>query len=127
MIVKELDPFASEDKYEKAGRAAEENVAFYLKRFYQDDPSIHVLNSIRIEMDDDAAPGAVHQPADVGGQLLRLRPRQQHAVVERVQVAVFRDPAPALDQLLMHHRDLPGRAAEADETQLEPILESLSQ
>src|SRR3546814_5552533 len=32
---------------------------------------------------NDAADGPVHQPADIGGQLLRLGPRQQHAVVER--------------------------------------------
>jgi hypothetical protein len=46
------------------------------------------------------APGAVHQPADVGGELLRLWSGQQHAVVERVQEAAFADPAPFLDQLL---------------------------
>ena len=76
---------------------------------------------------DDAAPGPVHQPADVGGELLRLRPRQHHAVVERVQKAPLGDPAHALDQVLMHDRDLPRRSAEADETQFQPIPESLSQ
>ena len=33
----------------------------------------------------DAAERAVHQPADIGRELLRLGPGQQHAVVERVQ------------------------------------------
>ena len=33
----------------------------------------------------DAAGGPVHQPADIGGELLRLRSGQQHAVVQRVQ------------------------------------------
>ena len=61
---------------------------------------------------DDAAPRAVHQPADVDGELLRLGAGQQHAVVERVQEALLAEPAPALDQLAVHDRDLPGRAAE---------------
>lgn len=55
MIIKRLDPFASNDKYEKAGRAAEENMEFYLRRFFENDPNIYVLNSIRIENNDDAA------------------------------------------------------------------------
>src|ERR1051326_7953849 len=75
---------------------------------------------------DDAAPGAVHHPADVGGELRRLGAGQHHAVVERVQETAFRDPAPALDQLLVHDRDLPGRAAEADEAELEPEAERLA-
>ena len=40
------------------------------------------------------APGAVHQPADVGRELLRLRAGQHHAVVQRVQEAPLADPAP---------------------------------
>ena len=60
----------------------------------------------------DAAEGAVHQPADVGGELLRLGPRQQHAVVERVQEAALRHPALLLDEDAVHDRDLAGRAAE---------------
>ncbi len=70
---------------------------------------------------------AVHQPADVDGELDRLRPRQQHAVVERVQVAVLGNPAAALDQFLVHHRNLPGRAAEADEAELEPVFEGFAE
>jgi hypothetical protein len=61
----------------------------------------------------DPAPGAMQQPADVHRQLLRLRARQQHAVVERVQEARLADPAPLLDQFAMHQRDLPRRPAEA--------------
>jgi hypothetical protein len=68
----------------------------------------------------DAAPGAVHEPANVGGQLLRLGPGQHHAVVQRVQEAPLADPAPALDELAVHDRDLPRRATEADEAELEP-------
>ena len=37
-----------------------------------------------------------------------------------MQEALFGNPAPALYQFLMHDRDLPGRAAEADETELQP-------
>lgn len=55
MIRKELDPFESGDKFARAGRAAEEQMAFYLKRFFERDSSTHVLNSIRLERDGDAA------------------------------------------------------------------------
>ncbi|MNF66516.1 hypothetical protein D3C84_483100 [compost metagenome] len=76
---------------------------------------------------DHAAPGPVHQPADVGRQLLSLGPGQQHAVVEGVQKASLGDPAPAFDQFLMHDRNLPGRPAETDETKLEPEQEGFAQ
>jgi len=56
---------------------------------------------------------AVHEPADVGGQLLRLRAGQHHAVVQRVQEALLGDPAPALHQLLVHHGNLACRSAKA--------------
>ena len=55
MIYKELDPFQSDDKFAKAGRAAEEQMAFYFKRFFGDDPDILVLNGIRLEANGDAA------------------------------------------------------------------------
>lgn len=55
MIYKELDPFQSDDKFARSGRAAEEKMAFYLKRFFGNDPDILVLNGIRIEADGDAA------------------------------------------------------------------------
>lgn len=55
MILKELDPFSSDDKYEKAGRNAEESIAFYLKRFFEDEENILILNGIRWETADDAA------------------------------------------------------------------------
>jgi hypothetical protein len=42
-----------------------------------------------------------------------------------VQEAMLGNPAPALDQLLVHDRDLPGRAAEADEAELEPEAQGL--
>jgi hypothetical protein len=42
-----------------------------------------------------------------------------------MQEAMFGDPAPALDQFLVHDRDLPGRTAEADEAELEPEAQGL--
>src|SRR5262245_28570377 len=69
---------------------------------------------------DDAARDPVQQPAYINGELLSLRAGQQHAVVERMQKSFFTQPAPPLDQLTMHDRDLTGRAAERDEPQLDP-------
>ena len=50
----------------------------------------------------------MHQPRNINRQLRRLRPQQQHAVIERVQIAMLGNPAALFHQLLMHHRDLPG-------------------
>ncbi len=61
----------------------------------------------------DAARGPVQQPADIGRELLRLRARQQHAVVQRMQKTAFGNPVPFLDQDAVHHRDLPCRTAKA--------------
>jgi hypothetical protein len=55
VIYKELDPFNSDDKFAKTGRAAEEQMAFYFKRFFSNDPDILILNGIRLEADGDAA------------------------------------------------------------------------
>lgn len=55
MIYKDLDPFHSDDKFARSGRAAEEQMAFYLKRFFGDDPEILVLNGIRLADAGDAA------------------------------------------------------------------------
>ncbi|WP_288841902.1 nuclease-related domain-containing protein [uncultured Deefgea sp.] len=55
MIFKELDAFIAEDKFAKSGRAAEEQMAFYLKRYFGNDNDIFVLNGIRLEADGDAA------------------------------------------------------------------------
>jgi len=70
MIVKELDPFSSNDKFEKSGRDAEESVAFYLRRFYQNDPSIHVLNGIRFKEDDDDAAQIDHLIIHASGMIV---------------------------------------------------------
>ena len=60
----------------------------------------------------DAAGSPVQQPADIGRQLLRLRARQQHAVVQRMQKPALGDPVLFLDQDAVHDCDLPGGAAE---------------
>src|SRR5262245_25523861 len=75
---------------------------------------------------DNAAKRAVHQPADVGGKLLRLGSRQQHAVVERVQKTLLGDPALFFDEDAMHHRDLPGRSTKAEPGNPQPCPKSLA-
>ena len=55
MIRKELDAFEDAGKYAVAGRNAEEKMAFYLKRYFANNPNIHVLNHIRLEFNGDAA------------------------------------------------------------------------
>ena len=55
MIVKELDPFASLDKRQLAGRKAEEQIAFYLKRAFEHDDKVRVFNGLRLEREGDAA------------------------------------------------------------------------
>ena len=74
-----------------------------------------------------AAPHLVQEPPDVDRELLRLGAGQQHAVVQRVQEPAVRDPAAALDDLLVHDRDLPRRAAEVDEAELHPEARRLAE
>src|SRR6266478_3298722 len=75
---------------------------------------------------DDAAPGFVKKPPDVDGELLRFRAGQQHAKVERVQKSRLADPSFPFDQLRLHNRDLAGRSAKADESELQPKAERSS-
>ena len=76
---------------------------------------------------DESAPGLVQQPPDVDCELLRLRSRQQHAVVQGVKKPGVSDPAYLLDQDSVHHRDLPRRAAEAQRRDLDPHPEGLAE
>ncbi len=69
---------------------------------------------------DQAAAHPVEQPTHVRRELHRLRTREQHAEAERVQEPALVDPSPALDQLLMHQRDLPGGSAEVHEAEPDP-------
>src|SRR5262245_39156656 len=75
---------------------------------------------------DDAAERAMYQPADIGRELLRLRARQQHAIVERMQEPLVRDPALLLDQNAMHDCDLAGGTAEAQRRDPQPHPERLA-
>lgn len=66
------------------------------------------------------AGSAMHQPADIGCELLRLRARQEHAVVQRMEEAAFRDPLLFLDQDAVHHRDLARGPAKTQAGDTEP-------
>lgn len=55
MIRKELNKTKATDKYSEAGIDAEKQMAFYLKRDFGYDPDVLVLNSIRLEWNDDSA------------------------------------------------------------------------
>jgi hypothetical protein len=55
MIIKELDPMILEDKFAKAGRSAEEQMAYYLRRAFANDKNILVFNGLRLTKDEDAA------------------------------------------------------------------------
>ena len=54
MIVKELDPLKSNDKFEQAGHYAESQLAFYLKREFEYDLQIFVFNHLRLKKAGDA-------------------------------------------------------------------------
>ena len=75
----------------------------------------------------DAAGGTMQQPADIGRELLRLRSRQQHAVVQCVQEPAFGNPVFFLDQDAMHHRDLSGRTAETQDGDPQPDPKGLTE
>ena len=55
MIAKMKDPIATSDRFEQAGAAAEEQMAFYLRRAFGDDESVHVINDLRLVEDGDCA------------------------------------------------------------------------
>lgn len=54
MIIKELDPFHSTDKFRIAGRKAEEQMAFYLKRYFVESEEIYVINDLRLGKDGES-------------------------------------------------------------------------
>ncbi len=62
---------------------------------------------------DEASLHAVGQPAGICGELLRLGPRQEHAEIQRVQVAHLAEPAFLLNDDAVHQGDLRRRPAEA--------------
>jgi hypothetical protein len=70
---------------------------------------------------------AVHQPADIGRQLLGLGPGEQHAVAQRVQKPALADPFLLVDDDAVHDRDLPGRAAERHRRDAQPHAQRLAE
>ncbi len=55
MILKEVDKKEAINKFEKYGLKAEKQMAYYLKRAFQDKKDIFVINDLRLEMNDDIA------------------------------------------------------------------------
>lgn len=55
MILKEKAAVAAGDWKQKAGDEAELEMAFYLRRYFADDPHVLVLHDVRLELDGDAA------------------------------------------------------------------------
>jgi hypothetical protein len=67
----------------------------------------------------------VQKPPYIDRQLLRLRPRKEHAEIEGLKKMVLVDPSFFLDQVLVHHRYLTCRTTETYESELKPVLECL--
>jgi len=55
MILKEIDKKTNLKKFQKYGHEAEKQMAFYLKRAFQESNDIFVINDLRIGMNDDIA------------------------------------------------------------------------
>jgi Nuclease-related domain len=55
MILKELDSLDPKGKFEIAGRRAEEQMAFYLRRFFGSSVDVDVLNYLRIDLKGEVA------------------------------------------------------------------------
>lgn len=55
MIIKELDSFGGGDKFAVAGRKAEEQMAFYLRRAFAESSSVRVLNGVRLDRQGEVA------------------------------------------------------------------------
>jgi hypothetical protein len=55
MVLKELDPFSGQDKFQIAGRKAEEQMAHYLRRFFGSSIDVDVLNYLRIDLGGEVA------------------------------------------------------------------------
>src|SRR5690606_17582028 len=73
-----------------------------------------------------AAPQPMQQPAGIGRKLLRLRPRQQHAEIERMEKLRLAEPLLLLHKNPVHQRDLASRAAKAQKTDLQPDEKGLA-
>lgn len=54
MIIKEIEPFRGTDKFQIAGRQAEEQMAFYLRRYFADSKDIYVINNLSLGKDGES-------------------------------------------------------------------------
>ena len=76
---------------------------------------------------DQSTGDAMHQPAQIGGQLDGLWARQHHAVIERMEITPLREPVAPLHQLAMHQGDLTRWATKAHQAQLQPEAARIGQ
>ena len=74
----------------------------------------------------DPARRAMQELPDVNRELRCLGAGQQHAKIKRVEKARLPDPVLLFHQFGLHDRDLTRRAAEADESELEPEAEGFA-
>ena len=54
MIIKEIEPFRGTDKFQIAGRQAEEQMAFYLRRYFGDSKDVYVINNLSLGKDGES-------------------------------------------------------------------------
>src|SRR5437588_4261410 len=69
----------------------------------------------------------MHQPADIGGEELRLRAGEGEAIIQCVEEPPLGNPALSLDENAMHRGKLHGAAAETDEREQGPYAEPFAQ
>ena len=62
----------------------------------------------------------MQRPAGIGRELHRFRARQQHAEIERREIALLAQPFPLIDDDAVHQGDLAGRTAEGEAADLRP-------
>ena len=72
-------------------------------------PLTHVTDPDEQSPRGDPTAHTVHQPAEIGGELLSLRTGQEQAVVQGVDKPPITDPSAAVDDLAVHHSDLARR------------------
>lgn len=75
----------------------------------------------------DSAADAMHEPPDVRRQLLGLRTWQHHAVVQRMQEALFAHPPAPVNQFPMHHCDLTSGPAETVQPDIGPYAQGCAE
>lgn len=122
MICKELDEFCTQNSFEKNGKKAEEQIAFYLKRNFHDHKDLYVINGLRFHAPDGSFAQIDHLVLsryfaviiesksvtsavkyDQAGQWLRLWNNHWTGMPSPVQQA--KNQASALQQLLQGNRD----------------------